>query len=258
MIKLINAEAVDFLERHGRGTVRIRNYYDIAFADPPDNIGLEYSGLPPHWDSKSMGDYYNWMQLLILGMTFESPIVWLSYYHGHDVKIKSMVNHIIKQYKPSWSARTFIWRFRFGQYRETDCANGYRSILRLNRFGIIWNTDAIRVESERMRLGDARAAGPRVPDDVWDFPRIQGNNVERRRWCPTQHPEALLERIIKLSSKERKLRILELFTGSGTMIRVVNRLNSKGWEIDLDTVDLNGNYVQQLVKEHPNIKVEKW
>ena len=60
---------------------------------------------------------------------FLAPIVWVSYYHKHDLKVKAMVHWLLKNIKPSWEARTFIWRFTFGQYRETDCANDYLAIV---------------------------------------------------------------------------------------------------------------------------------
>src|SRR5579872_4627516 len=59
--------------------------------------------------------------------------------------------------------------------------------------------DAIRIPSARMDQGDKRAAGPRVPGDVWDFPRVVGNAKERQPWHPTQHPVALYDRVIKYS-----------------------------------------------------------
>jgi len=181
---------------------------------------------------------------------FISPVVWVSYYHKHDLKVKAMVNWIIDTIKPSWEVRTFIWRFTFGQYRETDCANGYRPILRLSKPGVKWNVDEIRITSERMKMGDSRAAGPRVPDDIFEFPRIVGNNPERRAFCPTQHPEALLERIVKISLANRSKKVLELFSGSGTMFRVCKRLG-----VDLDSVELSEEYVNKLKEEHPEIEV---
>ncbi len=244
MIKLINAEALEFLRD-------CEDDYDMIFMDPPDNIGLNYGEVG---DNRS--DYYNWLEHLILKSMFLSKVVWISYYHKHDLKIKAMVNWIINTIKPSWEARTFIWRFTFGQYRETDCGSGYRPILRLACPGVKWNCP--RVVSKRMLLGDKRAAGLRVPDDVWEFPRIVGNSVERRSWIQTQHPEALIERIVRmslgLSPCVTSSKVLELFTGSGTMIRTVKRLNCNNFDIDLETVELSKEYCQWLKEEHPEVK----
>lgn len=255
MIRLFKAEALEWL-------INCKDKYDTIFMDPPDNIGLKYEGCN---DKRS--DYYSWLESIILKSMFLGNVVWISYYYKHDLKVKAMVNWIINNIKPSWEARTFIWRFTFGQYRETDCGSGYRPILRLSKPGVKWNCDEIRITSKRMLINDSRSKGPRVPDDCWEFPddywefpRVTGNSPERRAWCPTQHPELLLERIVKMSPGSK---ILELFTGSGTMIRVVKRLNINRLarlkkycqlvEIDLDTVDLN---IKQLVEEHPDIKIK--
>jgi len=265
MIELHNAEAWEWLSDNED------RKWDMLFMDPPDNLGINYEGLPADWDKRSESSYYNWLWGLIFDAIHIAPIVWISYYHKHDLEIKRIVAKILKKVKPTWEARTFIWRFNFGQYRVSDCASGYRPILRLSSPVMLkkWNCDAIRIESERQRLGDPRAAGPKVPDDVFEFPRVQGNAIERRAWIPTQHPEALIERIVKLSLNTKKPRILELFTGSGTMIRVVKKLNYGnsaqmddgvriyGNEINLDTIELSKEYVQRLREEHPEITVKE-
>ncbi len=226
MIRLFHAEALKFLENS--------SHYDAIFMDPPDNLGLDYNGF---FDKRI--DYYEWLRAVIFEAMRHAPVVWISYYWKHDLKVKAFVSSLIG----NWDARTFIWRFTFGQYRTTDCANGYRPILRLNRPGIKWTTDKIRIPSKRMLLGDPRAAGPRVPDDVWDFPRVVGNSPERRAWMPTQHPEALLRRIIGMTPGSKWL---ELFTGSGTMLRVIGMTPGSKW---LDTVELSKQTVSKLADE---------
>jgi len=253
MITLHHQDAMEFCKRHSLK----QNKWDMVFMDPPDNLGLDY-GVD---DNRS--DYYQWLESIICNAMFMAPIVWISYYHRHDVAIKSNLHWIMKKIKPSWEARTFIWRYTFGQYNDKDCANGYRPILRLSNPAVKWTVDEIRVVSRRMELGDPRAKGPRVPDDVWEFPRIVGNSPERRKWIPTQHPEALLERIVKMSIPSRENRdaaramggkvprVLELFSGSGTMIRVAKKLN-----VVLDTVELSDRNIKELRAEHPDIKIK--
>ncbi len=144
---------------------------------------------------------------------------------------------------PTLEIKTFIWRFTFGQYRANDCGSGFRYLVRLKKPLAALYPGAIKIESARMRMGDARAAGPRVPDDVWDFPRVTGNSAERRSWHPTQHPEALMERIIKLSSKEGDL-VLDYFAGTGTTLRVCQRLQRS-----CITADVSINYCNKIVEE---------
>jgi DNA modification methylase len=228
MIRLFHSEALEFIDN-------CNTHYDLIFMDPPDNIGLDYG---PEIDD-NRDDYYDWLRSIIMYSMVKSPILWLSYYHKHDLEVKSIVRNLIRG--RTWDARTLIWNFNFGQYRDNDCSSNYRPILRLSRANVTWDCDSIRVESERMRLGDSRAAGPKVPGDVWTFPRITGNHPERRKWIKTQHPEKLLERIVKMSKGSK---VLELFTGSGTMIRVAKRL-----KFDLDTVELSSKHISILEME---------
>lgn len=237
MITLHQAEALRWIGN-------CDDFYDMIFLDPPDNIGLDYG--PSINDNRSEAKYYGWLRAIIRECMGRGDVIWVSYYWKHDLEIKHFIRDLIRGRE--WEARTFIWNFNFGQYRETDCPNQYRPILRLSRSRMEWSfPKEIRIESERMRLGDPRARGPKVPGDVWRFPRVAGNFVERRAWIPTQHPEALLERIVLMSGSAS---VLELFTGSGSMIRVAKQVG-----FDLDTVELNGDYVNRLIDEHPDLTI---
>jgi len=65
------------------------------------------------------------------------------------------------------------------------------------------------------------------PDgDTWYLSRLCGTFKERLGWHPCQLPEALLERVIKLSSNEGDI-IFDPFVGSGTTLAVAGRLKRK-------------------------------
>jgi DNA modification methylase len=230
MRRLINGDCLGYLSTTDQ-------VYDCIFADPPDNLGLDYNG---YVDKRF--DYYAWLVKIIeLGVS-HSKVFWLSYYHKHDVAIK----HIL--YGTSWSVRTFIWRFEFGQYREGDSPNGYRPIVRVHRGRWKPNMDE-RVPSLREKIGDLRATGRgRVPDDVWEFSRVQGNAAERRAWHPTQHNESVYRRIIRMSlpvvNGRRTGTFLDMFAGSGTCFRCT-------WD-DMQTtgVEISPFYCKELSDEH--------
>lgn len=181
------------------------------FADPPDNIGNAYDG---YSDRIPDTEYFDFLESVILGSVPRCKTFWLSYYHRHDLKISRMIPF-------EWKWKKILWRFTFGQYVDGDHANGYRPILRIGEPG---NVDNVRVPSKRMLLGDRRVAGYRVPDDVWEFSRVQGNAKQRRAWHPTQHPEELMQRIVHLSmeclEESWPPPLLDLFVGSGTTFRV--------------------------------------
>lgn len=63
-------------------------------------------------------------------------------------------------------------------------------------------------------------------DSIWeDIPSLQGNGKERLNY-PTQKPEKLLERIIKVSSNEGDI-VADFFGGSGTTAFVAQKLGRK-------------------------------
>jgi len=71
----------------------------------------------------------------------------------------------------------------------------------------------------------------KIPEDWWIIPRLQGNARERLGY-PTQKPEALLERIIRVSSNKDDL-VLDPFCGCGTAMAVAHRLKRKWIGIDI-------------------------
>ena len=68
-------------------------------------------------------------------------------------------------------------------------------------------------------------------DDVWDIPIIN-SQANESVFYPTQKPEALLERIIKSSSRKGDL-VADFFCGSGTTAAVAEKLGRKWIVTDL-------------------------
>lgn len=102
-------------------------------------------------------------------------------------------------------------------------------------------------------------------DDVWTFVREKQfrslNSMSKERLgYPTQKPEALLERIIKASSRKGDV-ILDPFCGCGTTVVVAERLKRKWIGIDVTCLavdlmekrlrDTFGDFVQYEVKGVP-------
>lgn len=187
----------------------------MIFADPPDNLGKKYDGFD---DNKSAMSYRTWLSVLICAARYCSEIFWLSYFYKYQPAVLS-------QCLLTCEWRQFIWRFTFGQAQQTDCTSGYRPIMRWNQPAAVFYPDAIRVPSDRqIKYNDKRASAKgKMPDDVWEFPRVCGTFKERRAWHPTQHPEALMERIIKFSCVPGDL-VIDMFAGTGTTLRVCKRL----------------------------------
>ena len=221
---------------------------DMIFADPPDNIGLKYAG--PNSDNLSGNAYRALMDVWLDACKHVSDVIWWSFNAKHDLWLTKLFDGFIDT-EPDLEVKRFIWYFTFGQHCQTDCGNNYRPIFRIAPKDFKWNTDAIRIESKRQKMGDKRAdPRGRVPGDVWGGPedaegmcRIQGNHPERRPWHPTQHPEKLVERAILMSTNPGDL-VIDPFMGTGTTMRVCQRIGRA-----CVTVDPSEEYCRRVSEE---------
>ena len=213
------------------------------FADPPDGINLGYDLFNDRWATDRA--YSAWLSALTCRWTEHAETVWVSYNAKHDVLFKHALVESVLNRHPEIEIKPFVQMFTFGQYRAEDCANNHRPLVRLRWPKSPLFPRAIKVPSWRELNGDKRAKkGGRVPGDVWDFPRVTGNSKQRREWHPTQLNELLVERAIKLTTPPDGL-VLDLFSGTGTTLRVCKRLG-----IACTAVELSGNYCRRIAREN--------
>jgi site-specific DNA-methyltransferase (adenine-specific) len=108
---------------------------------------------------------------------------------------------------------------------------------------------AIMVPSLRQKVYNDKRANPegRVPDDIWDFSRVCGTFKARKKWHPNQHPIALMERIIKYSTKPGDL-VVDMFAGTGTT-------NEACWNLGRDCIGIElGRYYCKMIRK----EMETW
>jgi hypothetical protein len=225
----VNADCLNYL--------RLTNdTWNCGFADIPDNLDLGYEGyddrIPPE-------QYYSWVELLLRLAIPRCQVFWLSCYHTHLMEIMFRLKVVTLQ-NPR-AVRVYPWRFKFGQYQEADSPNGWRPFIRIA--SPIWKPIMVeRVPSVREKMGDARATGKgRVPDDVFEDCRIQGNNTERREWHPTQIPEAIYRRIAKMSVPDGGS-FIDFCAGTGTAFRAITHCNVTG-------IELSESYCQHILQD---------
>jgi len=140
--------------------------------------------------------------------------------------------------------REIIWRYTFGQHNKHDSTGGYRPMIRISNPEAKLYPNAIRVESWRQKHNDPRAnPDGRVPDAVWEFPRVVGNAEERVKWSVTQHPQKLMERIIRLCCVPGDT-VIDMFGHSFTTARVCKRLG-----IDSISIEISPYYCRKGAKE---------
>lgn len=211
MIKLIH----DKFESVKQSTI---GKVDLIVADPPDNIGLKYNGFK---DQCKDWEYATNIRLWLNTMAHltEGPI-----FFTFNERWTRIVENAIAVIGISIIQR-IQWYYTFGQDQTSKgkYALCYRPIYWLNSDYV--RPEQIKIQSARQKkYGDKRAAkGGKMPPNVWEFSRICGTFKERRNWCPTQLPEALVDRIVK-GHCVPKGRVLDPFLGTGTTARICQRL----------------------------------
>ena len=92
--------------------------------------------------------------------------------------------------------------------------------------------------------------------DTWAVARLCGTFKEREGWHPCQLPEALLERIVRLSSNEGEV-VFDPFAGSGTTLAVAHRLGRQwlGCELGENYARLAEKRIRAAASAEPQPKV---
>lgn len=208
-----------------------KDRFTTIFADPPDGIGLNYSGFEDKID-----DYEQYIRELLLRSYSRCAFFWLSFNPIRTLEVA-------RASPLNWSVKHCVQTFTFGQHNQNDLGTNHRPLWRYGS-GTLY-PDAIRVPSWRQENGDKRAdPRGRVPGDAFDIPRVTGNSSQRRSWHPTQLHEDLVERCIKLTTPKSGS-VLDLFAGTGTVHRVCKRLGIRS-----TSIEISEHYYKLLVSEH--------
>jgi site-specific DNA-methyltransferase (adenine-specific) len=245
--RLIPGDCIAGLQSLPAGSV------DLAFADPPFNIGYGYD---VYHDRREADDYLDWSRQWISEVSRvlkPDGTFWLAIGDEFAAELKVIAHRDVKLTLRSW----VIWYYTFG----VNCTKKFsRSHAHLFHFvkdekAFTFNDDAIRVPSARQLVYADTRANPqgRLPDDTWilrpqDVPdgftpdqdtwfvsRVCGTFKERAGWHGCQMPEQLLGRIIRACSNEDGL-VLDPFTGSGTTLVTAKKLGRRylGFELSPD------------------------
>lgn len=214
--------------------------FDMAFADPPYNLGIDY-GSGGEADERPEFSYRFWCAEWIeelARLVRPGGAVWVLVNERNADHIGSTMSAHVGERR----ARV-IWHERFAQYNKHNFTNEHRHLFYHVKPGAPhkWRTEGILVPSVRMQQGDKRAAGPRVPGDVWEVSRVQGNNKQRVDWHPAQLNRKPLERIV-VSCTDAGDSVVEPFSGSGSML-----LACMGLDRNYVGIDDNAEYVARAM-----------
>ncbi len=242
---------------------------DLAFADPPFNIGYEYD---EYKDKLEADDYLDWSKEWmseVVRVLKPDGTFWLAIGDDYAAELKVLMTRELKLHCRSW----VIWYYTFGVNCKNKFSRSHTHLFYMtkNKDEFTFNVDdpAIRIPSARQLVYGDKRANPkgRLPDDtwilrpqdipesfqesedVWYFPRVNGTFKERKGWHGCQMPELLLGRIIHACSKEGDI-ILDPFTGSGTTAVVAKKLKR-----DFITFELSQQYATSAQKRVDAVSV---
>jgi site-specific DNA-methyltransferase (adenine-specific) len=221
---------------------------DLAFADPPFNIGYEYD---VYHDRRGTGDYLAWTERWLAAVTRVLKPKGSFFVAIGD---EYVAEHKIRLDALGLTLRNWIvWHYTFGVNCKMKFNRSHAHILYYvkDAKNFTFNADAVRVPSARMTTyADARANPVgKLPDDTWvlrpqettehfqadsdtwSVSRVCGTFKERTGH-PCQMPEAVLERIVKVASHAGDV-VLDPFAGSGTTLAAAKRLGRRylGYEL---------------------------
>ncbi len=214
---------------------------DLAFADPPFNIGYDYD---EYDDRKAADEYLDWSRkwmAAVVRVLKPTGTFWLAIGDEYAAELKCLATRELGLTCRNW----VVWYYTFGVHCKAKFTRSHAHLFYFIKDAkqFTFNDAAIRVPSARQLVYGDRRADPkgRIPDDtwilrpqdlpdgfaadgdMWYFPRVCGTFKERAGWHGCQMPEQLLGRIIKACSSEGEL-VLDPFGGSGTTLVVAKKL----------------------------------
>ena len=248
------------------------NSIDLVFADPPYNIGKNFNGKldKGEKDEDYLNWCYEWLDLCIKKLKPTGSFYVMTstqFMPFFDIFLRKRLNILSR----------LVWSYdSSGVQAKNYYGSMYEPILFCvkDKENYTFNKKDILVEAKtgaKRKLIDYRKTPPqiynseKVPGNVWEFSRVRYRMDEYENH-PTQKPIALLERIIKASSKEGDL-ILDPFSGSFTTSFVAKKLGRKSIGIELQEdyakiglrrLDLQKEYNgQKLIKEARTFESEQ-
>ena len=228
-------DCLDLLSRLPAATV------NLAFADPPFNIGYDYDAYDDRLAATAYLDWSKRWMTEIIRVLRPDGTFWLAIGDEYAAELKVIATRDLGLVCRSW----VVWYYTFGVNCRQKFSRSHAHLFHFVRdpAAFTFNTDRIRVPSAReLVYGDKRASPTgRLPDDTWIlrpqdlpegfsaqedtwyFPRVCGTFKERSGWHGCQMPEQLLGRIVRASSNEGDV-VLDPFAGSGTTLAVAKKL----------------------------------
>ncbi|MBL8812244.1 MAG: site-specific DNA-methyltransferase [Planctomycetaceae bacterium] len=245
------------------------NCIQLAFADPPFNIGYEYDEYDDRLDSEKYLDWCKEWISQVYRIVAPTGAFWLAIGDEYAAELK-VLSQQLGFHCRSW----VIWYYTFGVNCKFKFTRSHAHLFHFvkHREVFTFNADDIRVPSARQLVyNDKRAESKgRLPDDTWIlrpqdipeafnaeedtwyFPRVAGTFKERAGFHGCQMPEQLLGRIIRACSNPDDV-VFDPFSGSATTLAVAKKLNRRflGCELSKQYAEMGTQRLSRITPGDP-------
>ena len=239
---------------------------DLAFADPPFNIGYDYDEYDDRLECQQYLDWSGSWISEVHRVLKENGTFWLAIGDEYAAELK------LESQRTGFHCRSWvIWYYTFGVHCQRKFTRSHAHLFHLvkNKNDFVFNNEDLdlRVPSARQLVyNDKRAnAKGRMPDDTWIlrpqdltdgfnpdedtwyFPRVAGTFKERAGFHGCQMPEQLLGRVIRSCTNQHDI-VLDPFSGSSTTLAVAKKLGRRffGFELSQDYVKLGSKRLKGI------------
>jgi len=164
--RIIHGDCIAGLKKLGDGCV------DLAFADPPFNIGYEYD---EYHDKHSSDDYLDWsgrwMKEVVRALKPDGTF-WLAIGDDYAAELKVKATRELGLTCRNW----VVWYYTFGVHCKMKFTRSHTHLFYFVKDpkSFTFHDDQIRVPSARQLVYGDKRANPkgRVPDDTWITPPV--------------------------------------------------------------------------------------
>jgi site-specific DNA-methyltransferase (adenine-specific) len=243
--RLYLGDCIDTLTKLAAEGARV----DLAFADPPYNIGYSYDIYKDDLDDHAYLTWTGRWLSAVHRILKPSGAIWVAIGDEYVAEVKSLAQKLGLHLR-NW----VIWYYTFGVHCTRKFSRSHTHLLYFvaDLKNFTFNDGDVRVRSARQLVYNDGRADPRgrVPDntwilrpqdapgafdpghDTWYFARVAGTFKERAGFHSCQMPERLLERIIRCCSNTDDV-VLDPFAGSGSTLIVAKKLGRRWIGLDV-------------------------
>ena len=256
-----------------------RNRVQVIYLDPPFGTGDVFhskvgSGharlsLPIYADTMEESAYLDWMRTVLSGareLLSETGSLYLHIDYRMSAKLRLMLDEIFGEQN---FMNEIVWCYKSGGRATRYYPRKHDTILFYRKSAkVFFDISAVGrprgpekrnhmrrfIDEDGRICFTIRSAGkiytyyedtPVFPSDVWDdIEHLQQKDSERVGYA-TQKPEALLNRVIRASSRPGDL-VCDLFSGSGTTAAAASKLGRRFLAVDASPISLYTLRARQL------------